>query len=826
MDPKYSVDDILKELESRKSTSAVSEDDFQEIMAEVLGRPAPSVQKAAAAEPVSAPAENSSARQGTLPAEKNIDKKQTSDFLKTAQEGLSFQKTHESETSKGIASGDSSPEDMEKTLPFQPVWRERTAAVSEEASVEQDAAPSESNTRPPAVPEKADDGARADKPETPSRHPAPFEDKTIQMQPFGLNCDSAPLQESEMSSGSLEETQAFLENRKQKIEKFVLFGEEEEDNDPEQEEPTSVDTEVKTLEDFNDYSESTAILKDLSGMKAGLTLRLIVLLALTAVSAYLELASRFRLPLPEFLMRDLQPVSFLLVSALLFVAAVIVSLPAVIGGVASLFRLKADADALAAVGVLGCVVQYVALFLSPQYIATSQKTVYTYGVVLIFCLLMNTVGKLLMLRRVRLNFRFVSGGYEKTAVGASENEKMTEFVKEEFSASYACLSAPKRTDFIGGFLGYSYREDPSDRVAKILAPLIAFGALLLAGYNFLVERDITRSAGIFAVVCSICTPASALLSVNYPLARAAKKLVSRGAMISSMAACNELYDTNAILVRSSDLFPKGSIQLSAIKTFAAGKIDDVILDAASVAIQAKSDLSDVFLSVIGGRTDLLRPVDSIVYEEAMGLSAWVDSKRVLIGNRELIRHHGIAVPSKDYEDRYLNAGTDMVYLAASGELAAVFLIQYKPGKQVKRAMRALSRLGIGLIVSSTDPNINAEKMARIFETDQSMIRTVPVRLQAESEQILRPSARENVGTACISSFPSFVQTVYAAIRLKSIAALAVSLQTVGCILGFALAAFFIFLSGSLQLSAGAVLLYQLFWLAAVCLLPSPRRIKI
>ena len=36
----------------------------------------------------------------------------------------------------------------------------------------------------------------------------------------------------------------------------------------------------------------------------------------------------------------------------------------------------------------------------------------------------------------------------------------------------------------------------------------------------------------------------------------------------------------------------------------------------------------------------------------MVLSAWVESKRVLIGNRELMLNHGVDIPSKDYEERY------------------------------------------------------------------------------------------------------------------------------------------------------------------------------
>ena len=107
-----------------------------------------------------------------------------------------------------------------------------------------------------------------------------------------------------------------------------------------------------------------------------------------------------------------------------------------------------------------------------------------------------------------------------------------------------------------------------------------------------------------------------------------------------------------------------------------------------------------------------------------------------------------------------------------------------------------------------------------------MIRTVPIEKYGETEKISKQTARETVGTACISTFTAFVQTIYAAIKLKGISALALTLQTVGMILGFAIMTFFTIISGSINVSVEAILLYQLFWLAAVTIIPCFKKIKI
>lgn len=798
MNNKYSVDDILSELENKKSAAKTSDDEFSKIMEEILGKkPAETVKPTAKEEPKPQP--NTQPKAETKPEPKPEPKKEVKTEAKS--ELVAETSLPEKKEELKRPSGD--------TITFDKSEVVKRAEKTENFKVKIDY---EQEEQTPAEIE--------DEKIVPSK--SAFEDATIQMEPFGITENPATAVSAESVNQDIVE---FRESRKQKVEKFVLFGDDEEENEPEAE-PIEPEEDVKTIEDFNDYSEATAIVKDLSGIKASLTLRLIVLSALSLFSAYIELGSYIGIPIPDIFSRTAQPLSYLIVSVLAFVAALLVSAPAVFGGFASLFGFKADGDSLLSVSSLGAAAQYVALFASPSYISGEKNTIFVYGFIAILSMLFNTIGKLLIIKRVKLNFRFVSGGYEKYAITSAESERLDNFVKEQFDTTYAGVSVPKKTDFIGGFLGYSYREDISDNISKFLSPILLVGAVMLGIISFVFERDLQKAISTLAATTVICAPVSAMLCVNLPLMRAAKKLISRGSMISGLAACNDVYDTNCVLVKSADLFPKGSIQLSAIKTFAAGKIDDVILDAASVVIRAESDLSEVFLSVIGGRKDLLREVDSIVYEESMGLSAWVDSKRILIGNRELISNHGIDVPSKDYEDRYLSSGMDMVYLAESGQLVAVFLIQYKPGVQIKKAMRALKALGIGVVVASTDPNINSEKIAKIFDVDLEMIRTVPADKQGETERLLRPSSRENSGVASISSFSAFVQSIYASIRLKSIATLAVCLQTVGVILAFALMAFFTVVAGSVNLPLGAIVLYHMFWLFAVCVVPMFRSFKI
>ena len=67
-----------------------------------------------------------------------------------------------------------------------------------------------------------------------------------------------------------------------------------------------------------------------------------------------------------------------------------------------------------------------------------------------------------------------------------------------------------------------------------------------------------------------------------------------------------------------------------------------------------------------------------MYEDGMGLSAWVDGKRVLIGNSALMRHHEIYTLFCRLRGEIPRWRPELIYLSNSGELTAMFVVSYQP----------------------------------------------------------------------------------------------------------------------------------------------------
>ena len=219
---------------------------------------------------------------------------------------------------------------------------------------------------------------------------------------------------------------------------------------------------------------------------------------------------------------------------------------------------------------------------------------------------------------------------------------------------------------------------------------------------------------LFCSMICISSPVLLLLYLRSALASANKDLSASRTAIVGYDAVREYGSSHAVALDAIDLFPENAVLLHGIKTFSGTRIDEAILDAASVSVRAGGPLSHVFRRMILNKVDMLHEVDTLVYEQDMGLSGWVSGRRVLIGNRKLLDNHGIDIPSKDYEDRYAKDGRQLVYLSIAGELSAMFVVSYVAVPAVKKLLTDLTHRRITLLVRTCDPNITESLIASTF----------------------------------------------------------------------------------------------------------------
>ena len=632
-------------------------------------------------------------------------------------------------------------------------------------------------------------------------------------------------------SGELEEDEQaweerLQEERRKKAENFKLrppvglkLSGEEEENDPAEEPEVFEDDE---LEDFNSYEETEAVRNELNYRRRTGWLQLVltgvIAVALLGVSVALNL---FQLPTPN---------AALLVSINLFLlgVAALINHRAVGGGIAALFRLKANVDSVAGLSTVVVLLHTAAQFLNMETVASGRAVIL--APVAAFGLFLNSLGRQMLLLRISRNFQFASYRGEKYAARIVEDGRAA----NEIGRSAVAIGEPvvcylEKTGFLTRFLENSYDGDAGDRVMKLYVPISLAASAVLALIYGLASRSgdvLMNSITVFASAVCLSSPLAILSSTNFPMLRAAGRVLRRGAMLIGWKAAEEFGGSHALAVDALDLFPSESVLLHGIKTFSGTRIDEAILDAAAVSIAAGGPLSSVFRRVIQDRIDILQDVDTLVYEQDMGMSGWVGGRRVLIGNRRLLENHGVDVPSRDYEARYAKDHRQLVYLSTAGELSAMFVVSYVADEGIADALDALTGAGITLLVRTCDPNVTEDMVCRVFDLDPYYVEIMGAPAGRRFEQLTAEERAEN--EAVMASNGRLEGIAYALTccrRLRGASRLAVAVQVIGGAIGFAAGAL-LFLYGGLTSGIPGLFLfaYSLLCLVVSWVLPCIRRV--
>lgn len=603
-----------------------------------------------------------------------------------------------------------------------------------------------------------------------------------------------------------------------KKKKFSIMGDEEPDNAPEENLPEEPDE----LDDYQKPSDAPSIAHELGASLRELTLRLAVTGIVTLLLLLFGVLGEMTSIMPKAIRLEIPTQTYLILNLIFLGIASLFCAVTIFNGLKSMVRLQANSDSGVAVAAVAALLQSVALLFAPESIASSS--VHAYAALASAALFLNTAGKFSLIKRIRHNFRFVASPEQKYAVQYYDDHNTALQMAKDCVVDTPAIAYQNKAGFLKHFLSFSYENDPSDQSSHIIAPIGAILSLVLCIVYFYLNRDVIGAITAFAAAACISVPIMNMLSVNLPLARLSKIATRCGAMVAGYPSVEHFSTTNAVVLDAKDLFPKGTVILNGIKTFGGQRIDDAIVDATALMCATGGPLSDLFDQIIKSRQEMLPKIENLSYEDDRGVVGWVSGRRILVGNRDLMKGYGIEPPSQDYEEKYLLGGKQVVYLASGGDLVAMFVISYNSDRRRAAELRRMEDNGISLIVRTCDPNITPRLLAQVFDLDEHGIRVLPERLGQEyAELIKEPVERADALLATKGRPTAMMRMLTACVRQRGNISVAVVLQTVAVILGFVLVAFLACYSGLKQLSTSALLLFELFWLVAVLVVPRLRK---
>lgn len=595
----------------------------------------------------------------------------------------------------------------------------------------------------------------------------------------------------------------------------IFSKDESDDNDTVKEENS------KPVEDYTGEEDEKSILYELNHNIRKLFMRSLLSGIIAAVVVVLTIVTRI-FPSAICSAVPFAPAAYAILLFILMAASLVLNRVAMLSGLSPLVHIKGNSDTAVAVAGAAGMVQIIVSFFCLGDLNGFHVNYYT--VIPMLAFFANNVGKLYMVLRVKDNFKFVSSKGQKYASKLYNNESVAMQMMSGTAADRPIIAYQHKTEFPSNFLKISYAPDPSEDLASKLAPITTIASIIIAVMYGVVKLSFADALNAFALITAVSVPVATLLSVNAPVRKLCKTLLSYGSMLSGYPSVKQFCDSTAIMIDANELFPAESISLEGIKTFEDYGIDESLLCGIAILKEAQNPIANAFDSVVAETEETLPEVESVLYEDEIGLVGWIKSERILVGSRTLMEKYSVEVPNMEYEEKYTSQGRQVTYLSRAGRLVAMFVTRYTPDAQLKAEMQRAETNGISFLIRTTDYNVTNDLVAKLYDLFYRSIKVLPTGLGnvlREAEDTVEETSRSYLITN--GKAASLARAVTGCVKIKHNISLSIIIQLIAVIFGLLVASTLSLYAGVQVMGSLEVLIYALFWGAAAVFAPAVQK---
>jgi hypothetical protein len=595
----------------------------------------------------------------------------------------------------------------------------------------------------------------------------------------------------------------------------IFSKDESDDNDTVKEENS------KPVEDYTGEEDEKSILYELNHNIRKLFMRSLLSGIIAAVVVVLAIVTRI-FPNAICSAVPFAPAAYAILLFILMAASLVLNRVAMLSGLSPLVHIKGNSDTAVAVAGAAGMVQIIVSFFCLGDLNGFHVNYYT--VIPMLAFFANNVGKLYMVLRVKDNFKFVSSKGQKYASKIYNNESVAMQMMSGTAADRPIIAYQHKTEFPSNFLKISYAPDPSEDLASKLAPITTIASIIIAVMYGVVKLSFADALNAFALITAVSVPVATLLSVNAPVRKLCKTLLSYGSMLSGYPSVKQFCDSTAIMIDANELFPAESISLEGIKTFEDYGIDESLLCGIAILKEAQNPIANAFDSVVAETEETLPEVESVLYEDEIGLVGWIKSERILVGSRTLMEKYSVEVPNMEYEEKYTSQGRQVTYLSRAGRLVAMFVTRYTPDAQLKAEMQRAETNGISFLIRTTDYNVTNDLVAKLYDLFYRSIKVLPTGLGnvlREAEDTVEETSRSYLITN--GKAASLARAVTGCVKIKHNISLSIIIQLIAVIFGLLVASTLSLYAGVQVMGSLEVLIYALFWGAAAVFAPAVQK---
>lgn len=300
-----------------------------------------------------------------------------------------------------------------------------------------------------------------------------------------------------------------------------------------------------------------------------------------------------------------------------------------------------------------------------------------------------------------------------------------------------------------------------DRVAAVFVPIVIVIALLtftiwlLAGAGFV--DAMLRMVAVLVIACpcamGLATPTSIMVGVG--------KGADYGILFKNSAALEEAHKLDTIILDKTGTITRGQPAVTEVivsSQVQAGESEEMLRLAASAERGSEHPLGEAIVREAEMRGMELTQPEQFEAISGLGISAVVNGRQVLVGNKRLMDSEGVHLNGLEAQATGLEAAAQTtMWLAVDGQATALIGVGDTIKEGSAEAVQALHDLGLQVVMLTGDNQATAEAIAREAGIDRVFAGVLPREKAGHVHQMQAEGFRVGMAGDGINDAPALAQ---------------------------------------------------------------------
>jgi Cu+-exporting ATPase len=273
----------------------------------------------------------------------------------------------------------------------------------------------------------------------------------------------------------------------------------------------------------------------------------------------------------------------------------------------------------------------------------------------------------------------------------------------------------------------------ADKVVNVFVPVVvSISVLTFAVWFFIFGNQslaLTTMVAVLAISCpcalGIATPAAIMIGVG--------KGAENGVLIKNNAVLEVVKNLDTVVFDKTGTLTKGKLDVTDL----AADDRSEILEVAAIAEKwSEHPIGQAIVKKAENEGISVAEPESFDALPGFGVTAGVKGKKVLIGNRALMKTNNVPVRQLENEIEKLESeGKTVLIVAVEGKAVGAIAVSDTVKEHSKEAVSALQKMGLKVIMLSGDTRRTAEAVAKQLGIDEVLAEVVPAQKVDEIKKL-------------------------------------------------------------------------------------------